>query len=153
MAIIGISGAAASGGRITNPAPILTYNSYPGIFNITNADATANYSSYSSVNAGTLAFGPNNATVTLSAASSQGNIANRRVKGVATSPNSLPVGRAPFTYTYVAGSGSTGTCYNYSPAGGTRYGGYWMAFNGGPYTYLNPVPGYTQAPSEWYRVT
>lgn len=150
--VVGIvTGAAASGGRITNPKPTATYNSV-GIFNITNNDSTANYSSYSSVTSGTLTFSPTNSTVTLSSGSSTATVANRTAKGVSTSP-SISLSRAPFTYTYVPGTGSTGTCYNYSPAGGTRYGGYWMAFNGGPYTYLNPVPGYTQAPSEWYQIT
>lgn len=157
MAIIGIiGGAAASGGRITNPKPSIVYNAAPGVFTITNIDRTANYSSYSSVNSGTLSFSVNPAptasTVTLSAASSTATIGNRTAKGVATSPTT-EVSRSPFTYTFVAGAGNNGTCYNYAPAGGTRYGGTWMAFNGGPYTYLNPVPNYTQAPSEWYKIT
>lgn len=150
MAGIVAAGAAAGGGRITNPKPTATYNSV-GIFNITNADATANYSSYSSVGAGTLTFSPTNSTVTLSSGSTDATVANRTPKGVASSP-SIVLGRTQFTYTYVAGSGNTGACYPYQPAGGTRYSAQWMAFNGGPYTYLNPAPGYTQAPSEWYKI-
>jgi hypothetical protein len=150
MAGIIAAGVAASGGRVTNPKPTATYNSV-GIFNITNNDSTANYSSYSSVTGGTLTFSPTNTTVTLSATNVTATVANRTPKGVTTSP-SVALSRAPFTYTYVAGAGNTGACYNYSPPGGTRYGGQWMSFNGGPYTYLNAVPNYTQAPSEWYKI-
>lgn len=152
-----VSGTSASGGRYINPAPTITYNSFPGIFNITNADLTANYSSNSSVTAGSLSFSlnpsPTPSTVTLSNANSRATIANKSVKGVTTSP-SAPAERKSFTYTYVAAPPpATGTCYNYSPPGGTRYGTTWMAFYGSPYTYLNPAPGYTQAPSEWYKIT
>lgn len=154
MAIIGAIGAAAAGGgRYINPKPTITYNSSPGIFNITNADATAIYSSYSSVTAGSLTFAPANATVTLSNANSIATIANRSVKGLTDSPSTLAE-RKSFSYTYVsAPPPATGPCFNYQPAGGTRYGGTWMAFYGSPYTYLNPAPGYTQAPSEWYKIT
>lgn len=153
MAIAGIfGGAAASGGRYINPKPTVTYNS-TGIFNITNNDSTANYSSYSSVTAGSLTFSPTNNTVTLSNANSIATVGNRSVKGVTTSPTTLAE-RKSFTYTYVVTPPpATGTCYNYSPPGGTRYGTTWMAFYGSPYTYLNPAPGYTQAPSEWYKIT
>jgi hypothetical protein len=153
MAFLAIAGAAGSGGRVTNAKPTITYNSYPGIFNITNNDSTANYSSYSSVTAGTLSFASSNTTVTLSNANSTGTIANRTAKGVAPSPTTL-VERRNKSYTYVdAPPPATGTCYNYSGNPGTRYGGGWMAFYGSPMTYLNPAPGYTEAPSEWYKIT
>lgn len=143
----------ASGGRYINAKPNITYNTFPGIFNIVSADSTANYSSYSSVTAGTLTFGGSNATVTLSAADSVATVGNRSVKGLTTSPTTLAE-RKSFTYTYVVTPPpATGTCYNYAPAGGTRYGTTWMAFYGSPYTYLNPAPTYTQAPSEWYKIT
>jgi hypothetical protein len=153
----GISSFSASSGRITNPKPSITYNSFPGIFNITNVDLTANYSSHSSVTAGSLTFSlnpaPTPSTVTLSAADSIATVGNRTAKGVATSPTTLAE-RKSFTYTYVVTPPpATGTCYNYSPPGGTRYGTTWMAFYGSPYTYLNPAPGYIQAPSEWYKIT
>lgn len=153
MPIIGALGAsAAGGGRYTNPKPTITYNS-AGVFNITNADSTANYSSYSSVTAGSLSFGSGNGTVTLSNANSVATVQNRSVKGLTNSPSTLAE-RKSFSYTYVsAPPPATGTCYNYAPAGGTRYGTTWMAFYGSPYSYLNPAPGYTQAPSEWYKIT
>jgi hypothetical protein len=142
----------SSGGRIVNPKPTMTYNT-TGIFNITNVDATANYSSWSSVTSGTLTFSSPVSTVTLSAADSIATIGNRSVKGVATSPTTLAE-RKSFTYTYVAvPNPATGACYPYQPAGGTRYSGQWMAFYGSPYSYLNPAPGFTQAPSEWYKIT
>ena len=101
MTIIGALGAATSGGgRYINPKPVITYNSYPGIFNITNADATANYSANSSVNTGSLSFGTNNSTTTLSAADSTATIANKSVKGITASP-STTVERKSYTYTYV----------------------------------------------------
>jgi hypothetical protein len=154
MPIIGAIGAAAAGGgRYINVKPTMTYNTYPGVFNITNADSTANYSSFSSVNTGSLSFGSGNSTVTLSNANSVATVLNRSVKGVTSSPSTLAE-RKQFSYTYVtAPPPATGTCYNYSAPGGTRYGGYWMAFYGSPYTYLNPAPGYTAAPSEWYKIT
>ena len=157
MAIGGIFGAAAaSGGRYVNPKPTATYNSL-GVFNITNWDATANYSANSTVTAGSLTFTPQPAptppTVSLSAADSIATVRNKSVKGVVQSP-SIELARTPFTYTYVATPPpATGPCYPYQPAGGTRYSGTWMRFNPGPYTYLNPAPGFTQAPSEWYRIT
>lgn len=152
MAIIASIGAAASGGRYINPKPTITYNS-AGVFNITNNDSTANYSSFSTVTAGTLAFSPTNNTVTLSSENSIATVLNRSVKGVTSSPSTLAE-RKSFTYTYVVTPPpATGTCYNYSSPGGTRYGTTWMAFYGSPYTYLNPAPGYTQAPSEWYKIT
>lgn len=153
MPIIGALGAsAAGGGRYINPKPTITYNS-TGVFNITNADSTANYSSYSSVTAGSLTFGSGNGTVTLSNANSVATVQNRSVKGLTNSPSTLAE-RKSFTYTYVVTPPpATGTCYNYSSPGGTRYGTTWMAFYGSPYTYLNPAPGYTQAPSEWYKIT
>jgi hypothetical protein len=150
MAALGYS---ASSGRYVNVKPVVTYNSSPGIFNITNNDATANYSSVSTVTAGSLSFGANNATVTLSNADSVATVTNRSAKGVTSAPSTLAE-RKSFTYTYVvAPPPATGPCFNYSPAGGTRYGGTWMAFYGSPYTYLNGAPGYTQAPSEWYKIT
>lgn len=150
--IAGIGGAAAGGGRYVNPKPTVTYNS-TGIFNITNNDATANYSGFSSVTGGSLTYAPDNSTVTLSTQNTTATIANRSVKGVTTSPSTLAE-RKSFTFTYVvAPPPATGTCYNYAAAGGTRYGTTWMAFYGSPYTYLNPAPGYTQAPSEWYKIT
>ena len=154
MPIIGAVGAATSGGgRYVNPKPNMTYNSYPGVFNITNADSVANYSSNSSVNSGSLSFGTNNATVSLSSINSVATIANKSIKGVTSSPSTLAE-RKSFTYTYVVTPPpASGPCYNYAPAGGTRYGGTWFAFYGSPYTYLNPAPGYTQAPSEWYKIT
>lgn len=153
MAVIGVIGGAASSGRYVNVKPTITYNAYPGIFNITNNDATANYSSYSTVTGGTLSFGASNATVTLSTADTTATILNRSAKGVVSSPSTLAE-RKSFSYTYVsAPPPATGTCYNYAGAGGTRYGTTWMAFYGSPYTYLNPAPGYTQAPSEWYKIT
>jgi len=154
MAIIGALGAAAAGGgRYVNGKPTITYNTSPGVFNIVGADATANYSSFSSVNTGTLAFGAANSTATLSSANSTATILNRSVKGVVSSPSTLAE-RKSFSYTYVsAPPPATGTCFNYSSPGGTRYGGSWMAFYGSPYTYLNPAPSYTQAPSEWYKIT
>lgn len=154
MPIIGALGAAtAGGGRYVNPKPTITYNS-TGVFNITNADATANYSSNSSVNSGSLSFGTNNSTVTLSSQDSAATIANKSIKGVTASP-STSVERKSKTFTYVVTPppNCCPTCYNYSPPGGTRYGGTWMAFYGSPYTYLNPAPGYTEAPSEWYKIT
>jgi hypothetical protein len=152
MAVIGVIGGAASSGRYVNVKPTITYNT-TGVFNITNNDSTANYSSYSSVTAGTLSFGANNATVTLSSADSTATVINRSAKGVTSSPSTLAE-RKSFSYTYVsAPPPATGTCYNYSSPGGTRYGTTWMAFYGSPYTYLNPAPGYTQAPSEWYKIT
>jgi hypothetical protein len=147
-----IFGAASSGGRYINPKPTITYNSF-GVFNITNNDATANYSSFSSATSGSLTFGANNSTVSLSSTSAGATIANRSTKGVTNSPSSY-VERQPFSYTYVvAPPPATGTCYNYSSPGGTRYGTTWMAFYGSPYTYLNPAPGYSQAPSEWYKIS
>lgn len=152
MAGIIVATAAAGGGRITPPKPTMTYNS-AGVFNITNNDATANYSSYSSVNSGTLAFSPTNNTVTLSAVNSIATIGSRGPKSVTTSPTTLAE-RKTFSYTYVVTPPpTTGNCYPYTPAGGTRYSGQWMAFYGDPYTYLNPAPGYTQAPTEWYKIT
>lgn len=153
MTIIGAIGAAsAGGGRYVNVKPTITYNS-TGIFNITNADATANYSSYSTVTAGSLTFASGNTTVTLSNGNSTATVQNRSAKGLTSSPSALAE-RKSFTYTYVVTPPpATGTCFNYSPAGGTRYGTTWMAFYGSPYTYLNPAPGYTQAPSEWYKIT
>lgn len=153
MPIIGAVGAAASGGgRYVNPKPTITYNS-TGVFNITNNDSTANYSGFSTVTAGGLTFGTNNSTVSLSNANSVATIVNRSVKGLTSSPSTLAE-RKSFTFTYVvAPPPATGTCYNYSSPGGTRYGTTWMAFYGSPYTYLNPAPGYTQAPSEWYKIT
>lgn len=159
MPIIGALGAAtAGGGRYVNSKPTITYNSFPGVFSITNADSTANYSSYSSVNDGSLSFGTSNSTVTLSSSNSVATIVNRSIKGVTNSPSTLAE-RKSFTYTYVVTPPpATGLCFNYQPAGGTRYNppgqpSYWMAFYGSPYTYLNPAPGYTQAPSEWYKIT
>lgn len=153
MAIGGSLGYVASSGRYVNVKPTVTYNSFPGIFNITNNDSTANYSSYSTVTAGTLSFGPSNSNVQLSNADTIATITNRSAKGVTSAPSTLAE-RKSFTYTYVvAPPPATGPCYNYSPAGGTRYGGTWMAFYGSPYTYLNSAPGYTQAPSEWYKIT
>lgn len=150
--IAGIGGAAAGGGRYVNPKPTITYNS-TGVFNITNNDATANYSGVSSVTAGGLTFSPTNSTVSLSNANSVATIQNRSIKGVTNSPSTLAE-RKSFTYTYVVTPPpATGTCYNYSAPGGTRYGTSWMAFYGSPYTYLNPAPGYTKAPSEWYKIT
>jgi hypothetical protein len=152
MAVIGVIGTAASSGRYVNAKPAITYNT-TGVFNITNNDATANYSSFSSVTSGTLSFGSNNSTVTLSGADSVATITNRSAKGVTSAPTALAE-RKTFTYTYVVTPPpATGTCFNYSPPGGTRYGTTWMAFYGSPYTYLNPAPGYTQAPSEWYKIT
>jgi hypothetical protein len=153
MPIIGAVGAAASGGgRYINTKPTITYNS-AGLFNITNNDSTANYSSFSSVNTGSLTFGANNSTVALSATNSIATVLNRSVKGVTSSPSTLAE-RKTFSFTYVvAPPPATGTCYNYSSPGGTRYGTSWMAFFGSPYTYLNPAPGYVQAPSEWYKIT
>lgn len=153
MAVIGVIGGAASSGRYVNVKPTMTYNTFPGIFNITNNDATANYSSYSTVTAGTLTFGSNNSTVQLSNADTTSTILNRSAKGVSSSPSTLAE-RKSFSYTYVtAPPPATGPCFNYQPAGGTRYGGTWMAFYGSPYSYLNAAPGYTQAPSEWYKIT
>jgi hypothetical protein len=153
MAFTSLSGTSGSSGRYVNSAPTITYNAFPGIFNITNADSTANYSSYSTVTAGTLSFGPSNSTVTLSNADTTATVTNRSAKGVTSAPSTLAE-RKSFSYTYVsAPPPATGACYNYQPAGGTRYGGTWMAFYGSPYTYLNPAPGYTQAPSEWYKIT
>lgn len=150
--IAGIGGAAAGGGRYVNPKPTVTYNS-TGVFNITNNDATANYSGVSTVNSGGLTFSPTNSTVSLSSANSIATIQNRSIKGVTNSPSTLAE-RKSFTFTYVVTPPpATGRCYNYAPAGGTRYGDTWMAFYGSPYTYLNPAPGYTQAPSEWYKIT
>lgn len=145
-----VFGAASSGGRYINPKPTITYNSY-GVFNITNADSTANYSSFSS---GPVSFGPNNSTVSLSSANSSGTVANRSAKGVTSSPSSY-IERKSFTYTYVVPPPpATGPCYNYAGgAQGTRYGNEWMAFYGDPYSYLNPAPGYSQAPSEWYKIS
>jgi hypothetical protein len=152
MAVIGVIGASASSGRYVNVKPIVTYNT-TGVFNITNNDSTANYSSYSSVTAGTLSFGANNSTVTLSNVNSVATVTNRSAKGVTSAPPTLAE-RKSFAYTYVTvPSPATGTCYNYSSPGGTRYGTTWMAFYGSPYTYLNPAPGYVQAPSEWYKIT
>lgn len=146
------SGTTASSGRYINVKPTITYNT-TGIFNITNADSTASYSSVSTVTAGSLTFGPANATVTLSNANSIATVQNISAKGVTNSPSALAE-RKSFTYTYVVTPPpATGTCYNYSSPGGTRYGTTWMAFYGSPYTYLNPAPGYTQAPSEWYKIT
>jgi hypothetical protein len=151
--IIVATSAAGGGKGVVNPKPTMTYNAFPGVFNITNNDATANYSSYSSVTSGTLAWGPSNTTVTLSAADSTATVANRRAKGTTTSPSTLAE-RKSFSYTYVAvPNPTTGNCYPFLPAGGTRYSGQWMAFYGSPYTYLNGAPGYTQAPSEWYKIT
>mgnify|MGYP006283942623 CR=1 FL=1 len=153
MAVIGVIGGSASSGRYVNPKPTITYNAFPGVFNITNADATANYSANSSVTGGSLSFASGNASVTLSNADTTATIANKSAKGVTASPSTLAE-RKSFTYTYVAAPPpATGACYPYQPAGGTRYGGTWMAFYGSPYTYLNPAPGYTQAPSEWYKIT
>jgi len=153
MAVIGVIGGSASSGRYVNVKPTITYNAFPGIFNITNNDRTANYSSYSTVTAGSLSFGTNNATVQLSNADTTATVTNRSAKGVASAPSTLAE-RKSFSYTYVsAPPPATGTCYNYSSPGGTRYSGSWMAFYGSPYTYLNPAPGYTQAPSEWYKIT
>lgn len=150
--VTSIGAASTSGGRYINPKPTITYNS-TGVFNITNADSVANYSSVSTVTAGALTFGSGNATVTLSNANSIATVQNRSVKGVTNSPSALAE-RKSFTYTYVVTPPpATGACFNYQPAGGTRYGGTWMAFYGSPYTYLNPAPGYTQAPSEWYKIT
>ena len=153
MPIIGAIGAAsAGGGRYINPKPTITYNSV-GVFNITNADSTANYSSFSSVTNGSLTFGSGNSTVSLSGANSIATVQNRSVKGLESSPSTLAE-RKSFVYTYVvAPPPTTGTCFDFQPAGGTRYGTTWMAFYGSPYTYLNPAPGYTQAPSEWYKIT
>jgi hypothetical protein len=153
MAVIGVISGSSGSGRYVNPKPNITYTSSPGIFSINNADATANYSSNSSVTAGSLSFGSGNASVTLSAANSIATITNKSVKGVSAAPSTLAE-RKEFTYTYVvAPPPATGPCFNYSPAGGTRYGNYWMAFYGSPYTYINPAPGYTQAPAEWYKIT
>jgi hypothetical protein len=150
--IAGIGGAAAGGGRYVNVKPTITYNS-TGVFNITNNDATANYSGVSTVTSGSLTFSPTNSTVTLSTQNTIATVKNKSVKGLTESPSTLAE-RKSFTYTYVyAPPPATGTCYNYSAAGGTRYGTTWMAFYGSPYTYLNPAPGYTQAPSEWYKIT
>lgn len=150
--IAGIGGAAAGGGRYVNPKPTVTYNS-TGVFNITNNDATANYSGVSTVNSGSLTFSPTNSTVSLSSSNSVATIKNRSVKGVTDSPSTLAE-RKSFTFTYVVTPPpATGTCYNYSAPGGTRYGTSWMAFYGSPYTYRNPAPGYTAAPSEWYKIT
>ena len=150
--VTSIGASSTSGGRYVNPKPTVTYNS-TGVFNITNADSVANYSSVSTVNSGSLTFGSGNSTVSLSSANSIATVQNRSVKGVTNSPSTLAE-RKSFTYTYVVTPPpATGTCYNYSPPGGTRYGGSWMAFYGSPYTYLNPAPGYTSAPSEWYKIT
>lgn len=150
--VTSIGAVSTSGGRYVNPKPTITYNT-AGVFNITNADSVANYSSVSTVTTGSLTFGSGNSTVSLSNANSVATVQNRSVKGVTSSPSTLAE-RKSFTYTYVVTPPpATGTCYNYSPPGGTRYGGSWMAFYGSPYTYLNPAPGYTQAPSEWYKIT
>jgi hypothetical protein len=153
MAFTSLSGTSGSSGRYINVKPVVTYSAFPGTFNITNNDSTANYSSFSTVTAGTLTFGSSNATVQLSNADSIATVTNRSQKGVTSAPSTLAE-RKSFTYTYVvAPPPATGTCYNYSPPGGTRYGGSWMAFYGSPYSYLNPAPGYVQAPSEWYKIT
>jgi hypothetical protein len=150
--IAGIGGAAAGGGRYVNVKPTITYNS-TGVFNITNNDSSADYSGRSTVTAGSLTFGTENATVALSNANSIATVKNRSVKGLTDSPSTLAE-RKSFTFTYVsAPPPATGTCYNYAPAGGTRYGTTWMAFYGSPYTYRNPAPGYTAAPNEWYKIT
>lgn len=153
MAFIALSGASGSSGRYINVKPVVTYSAFPGIFNISNNDSTANYSSFSTVTTGTLSFGPSNATVQLSNADSTATVTNRSQKGVTSAPSTLAE-RKSFTYTYVvAPPPATGPCFNYQPAGGTRYGGTWMAFYGSPYSYLNPAPDYVQAPSEWYKIT
>jgi len=153
MAGIVAAGAGAAGGRgVINPKPTITYNT-TGVFNITNNDSTGNYSSYSSVTGGTLTFAPTNTTVTLSTQDTTATIGSRPPKGVVTSPTTLAE-RKSFSYTYVAvPPPATGGCYDFQSPGGTRYGGQWMAFYGSPYTYLNPAPGYTQAPAEWYKIT
>lgn len=154
MAIIGALGAAAAGGgRYINPKPTITYNAFPGVFNITNADSTANYSSNSSVTGGSLSFGAGNATVTLSSQNTIATVANKSVKGVTASPSTLAE-RKSYTFTYVvAPPNSESGCSPYTGCNGTRHGNNCMAFYGSPYTYLNPAPGYTQGGSEWYKIT
>ncbi len=155
MAIISLIGAvAASGARLTNVKPTATWNS-AGVFNITNADATANYSSYSSVTAGTLTFAPGNSTVSLSNANSIGTIANRTAKGVTTSP-SVAVERKSFQYAaYYAPAPQQYPFPHFQgcPSGGTIHSGQCMVFYGSPTTYLVPAPGYNPAPTEWYKIT
>lgn len=154
MAVIGVISGSSGSGRYVNPKPSITYNTSPGVFNINNADATANYSSNSSVNTGSLSFGSGNSTVTLSAADSIATVTNKSVKGVSNAPQTI-VERKTKTYTPVTAPppNCCPPCYNYQPAGGTRYGDTWMAFYGSPYTYLNPAPGYVEAPNEWYKIT
>lgn len=153
MPIIGAVGsAAASGGRYVNPKPTITYNT-TGVFNITNADSTANYSSVSSVTAGTLTFGSGNSSVSLSNADSIGTITNRSIKGVTSAPSTL-VERKSYTFTYVvAPPPFQYGCSPYTGCAGTRHGGDCMGFFGSPYTFLNPAPGYTNGTSEWYKIT
>jgi hypothetical protein len=153
MAFLAIAGAAGSGGKIVNPKPTITYNSYPGIFNITNNDSTGNYSSYSTVTGGTISFSPTKSTVTLSNAGTTATIANRSAKGVTTSPTTLAE-RKSYSYVYVDAPPPFNVgCDPYTGCGGTRHGGECMAFFGSPYTYLQPSPGYSAGGSEWYKIT
>lgn len=153
MAFIALSGASGSSGRYVNVKPTITYNSFPGIFNITNADATANYSSYSTVTAGSLSFGSNNSSVQLSTANTTATVTNRSAKGVTSAPSTLAE-RKSYSYTYVtAPPPQQYGCSPYTGCNGTRHGGDCMAFYGSPYTYLNPAPGYTSGGSEWYKIT
>lgn len=150
--IAGIGGAAAGGGRYVNVKPTITYNSI-GVFNITNNDATANYSGVSTVNSGSLTFSPTNSTVSLSSSNSVATIKNRSAKGVTDSPSTLAERKSFAFQSVTAPPPATGTCFDFQQAGGTRYGTTWMAFYGSPYTYRVPAPGYTAAPSEWYKIT